>query len=110
MSKKVYVPKSDSKFLEWVKFLIQYVTEHAERFRIFAPDWSFTEWIERFALCLQKCADPNHGRLDVVEKNELRKQLEKASRELVRVLLFHLSDIQHKTSYFHDLVATNILC
>jgi hypothetical protein len=36
---------------------------------------------------MQKCADPNHGRLDILEKNEVRKQLEKASRELVQGFL-----------------------
>jgi hypothetical protein len=72
MSKISYVPRSDSNFLVWVKFLIQYVILHAERFGMLPPPETVTAMIERFERCLQKCQNPEHSHSDTVEKNEAR--------------------------------------
>jgi hypothetical protein len=84
MSRKYYIPFNDAKFLEWVRALIAYVIANAERFGMLPPDAMISELTEQFALCVQKCADPNHGRIDTINKNDVRRKLEKAARELVQ--------------------------
>jgi hypothetical protein len=78
---------SDTKFLEWLRFLLPYIIAHAERFRILPPDDAFAALVANFELCVQKCLNPNRGKLDISEKNEVRKELEKRSRELVQGFL-----------------------
>jgi hypothetical protein len=87
MSKKYYVPRTDNQFLKWIKFLIQYVIAHAARFGILPPDGAFAAMIADFESNMQACEDPNHGKLDTTRKNETRKTLEKAARELVQSYL-----------------------
>jgi hypothetical protein len=87
MKNKEYIPYGDAKFLEWVKFLFQYVFANAARFRMMPPDAIINEYIESFETALAKCALPNHGKIDILEKKEARRIVEKFARETVQGFL-----------------------
>ena len=64
-----------------------YALANAERFKVCAPDATLLAMVEQYAGKLNKLDDPNHGKVDVIEKNDARKTLEKAIRTYVQGFL-----------------------
>ena len=87
MAKKSYIPASDDKLLEWAKKLQVHATANAAIWKISPPDASLVDLIGVFEVKLRKAKDPNRGKVDVMEKTEARKSLEKACRTYVQGFL-----------------------
>jgi hypothetical protein len=87
MAKKTYIPGSDEKFLVWAKKLIECAFANATVWKVSPPNASINVLVEGFEAKLQKAKDPNRGKVDVLEKNEARKVLEKECRTYVQGFL-----------------------
>ena len=87
MTKKDYVPGNDVQFLEWADKLFTYATTHATRLKAPAPDDGMRDLKNDFEAALAKASNPNRGKVDVLEKNEARKRLEKACRDYAQGFL-----------------------
>ena len=86
---KSYIPGSDEQFLVWAKNLMDYASKNAVKWKV-SPPAAFIavdDLIEDFENKLAKAKDPNHGKVDVLEKNEARKRLEKECRTYVQGFL-----------------------
>jgi hypothetical protein len=85
--RKDYVADPDPEFLNQAMFLLSYVTLHAERFRILPPEHFFKEHVDAFEVCVKKCALPTCSKIDVIEKNDIRRVLEKEYRSFAQGFL-----------------------
>ena len=81
---KGYVPRNDRKFLIWTKNVVGYAMSNAARWKVVAPDSILTGMIGDFEAKLDRMDDPNHGKVDTLEKDDARKVLEKAIRVYVQ--------------------------
>ena len=84
MKVKDYVPGNDRKFLIWVKNLIGYAISNAVRWNVSPPGSVLTGMIGDFESKLDRMDDPNHGKVDTLEKTNARKVLEKTVRNYVQ--------------------------
>jgi hypothetical protein len=107
-----YIPQSDGKFLEWVKFLFTYLQVHASEWNI-APDTyaPILVLVGAYELAYAKATDPNHGHADTLAKDEARDILKKAVRQYVKEYLAnnHLvsdEERRHMALPVHDTVRT----
>ena len=82
-----YIPKNDKAFIAWVRKVIAYAALHFERFKVGAPTAELIAMIDDFGMKLDKIDNPNHGKVDMIEKNDARKTLEKAIRTYVQGFL-----------------------
>jgi len=87
MNSEGYIPRSDSAFLLWVKKLLAYVMLNFERWRIYAPEEKVNVLLTEFEQTLQKAQEPNRGKVDVTNKNDARRALEKEIRTYVQGFL-----------------------
>ena len=86
MSKR-YIPANDARFWEWVQNLYDESVKGYAKWKIAAPELFFEVPMTDFAVKLAKMSDPNHGKIDTLEKNTSRKTLEKACRDYVQGFL-----------------------
>ncbi|MDR0769141.1 MAG: hypothetical protein LBE71_04475 [Dysgonamonadaceae bacterium] len=83
-----YIPRNDSAFLNWVKFLIAFVKTNAEQWQIPATSWTNVDYkIWDFTVALEKMQNPNHGKADTEQKNHARGVLEPLIRQYVKEYL-----------------------
>jgi hypothetical protein len=107
-SGKDYIPTSDGKFLEWVKFLFAYLYGHAAAWGIPQDSWANIDpLIAAYEAAYAKAEDPNRGKADVKAKNEARDAVKKAVRQYVKEYLInnHLisdEDREHMGLPVHD--------
>ena len=87
MAVKDYIPRNDEQFLAWVKKLIANVAAHATTWKIMPIDASVSDLADDFENKLIAAKDPNHGKVDVMKKNDARKVLEKECRTYVQGFL-----------------------
>ncbi|WP_059369852.1 hypothetical protein [Treponema endosymbiont of Eucomonympha sp.] len=83
-----YVPGGDAPFWAWAKQLVGYAETRLADFGI--PDETFAAikgLYAAFDAAYQKAASPNHGKVDVLEKDEARAALEKAPRPFAKTYL-----------------------
>jgi hypothetical protein len=82
-----YIPPKDIDALNKGKTVAQYATANATRLKIQPPDDDFTDAIGEFETAIAKVAQPNHGKVDVLEKKTARKRFEKEFRAYVQGFL-----------------------
>ncbi|MDR2030914.1 MAG: hypothetical protein LBP86_01340 [Azoarcus sp.] len=75
-----YVPHSDSLFLEWAKNFYHYALAHYGAWQTPSPQPTIEAPLAAFTAAYERYQIPNHGKIDVLEKTETRKTLEKACR------------------------------
>jgi hypothetical protein len=78
-----YVPRSIAAFIIWAKTIIAYATRHHERWNVGAPP-QLTETLVYLEELANKCATNEHTQLDVVNKKETWKYLEKEFRNYLQ--------------------------
>ena len=87
MRTKDYIPGNDAKFIEWGENLMTVGELHCTDWGVIGPEQmvggALTDFKDKYA----KAAQPNRGRIDVLEKNEARKTAEKALRSYVQGFL-----------------------
>ena len=84
---KNYIPANDVRFSEWVQNLYDEAVKGFTKWKIAAPELFLETPMADFETKMAKMSDPNRGRIDTLEKNALRKTLEKACREYVQGFL-----------------------
>jgi hypothetical protein len=86
MNNADYIPRSDGKFLAWVKNLFAYVLMNAMRWNITPSSWSHIDppMITAYEDALKKTEDPNRGKADTQVKNQTRDALKKETRKYVK--------------------------
>jgi hypothetical protein len=83
MNSTDYMPTTEVKILSMTKNLAAYATINAARWKVPEPE-DLPALIEKFEYCMIKMENPNHGKLDVREKNEAKALLVKACRIYVQ--------------------------
>jgi len=84
---KDYIPHSDEQFLEWAKQLNTYATANFSRWGVESPAALIAEPLTIFTAAMERAANPNRGKVDVLEKNEAKQRLVKACRTYVQGFL-----------------------
>ena len=112
MNKK-YIPANDPRFMEWVQNLYDESVKGFVKWKIAAPELFLETPMEDFAAKLAKMSDPNHGKIDTLEKNTSRKTLEKACRDYVQGFLARnplVTDVDRERLGIsvYDTIPTNI--
>ena len=87
MANSNYVPRNDVQFLDWAKNLFIYAVNNRERWNVLDPTNMLQELIDDFETKLNQASTPNSGRVDVMVKNEARKNAERAIRTYVQGFL-----------------------
>jgi hypothetical protein len=89
MNNADYIPRSDGKFLTWVKNLFAYVVAHATAWNLNPASWAHIDppMITAYEDALTKAGDPNRGKADVLVKNQTRDALKKETRKYVKGFL-----------------------
>jgi hypothetical protein len=87
MYSKDYIPKPDRGLLDWLKFLIAYAMLHCARWKVEKPSDDFVALLNDFEAAVLKTMEPNHGKVDVVKKNDLKKAVVKEARTYVQGFL-----------------------
>jgi hypothetical protein len=85
-----HLPHNDAKLLAFTKNLLSNVEKRATEWKV-DPD-SYTKITERttsFEDALQKVEDPNHGKVDVLLKNGIKKELMKEIRAFLKEYLVY---------------------
>jgi len=79
-----YVPSNDIKLLEWIKILLAYVGVHYERWRIMEPPEELETLAMDFSMRVTAMQNPNVGRVEIREKNLVKKRLVKDIRAFIQ--------------------------
>jgi hypothetical protein len=87
MKNKDYIPGNDVQFLSWAKALAAYALLRFEDWQVGSPAPFLEAHLAAFEACMERMGDPNRGKIDVLNKNESRKTLEKACRDYVQGFL-----------------------
>jgi len=87
MSYKSYVPGSDAQFLDWAENLTETALQSFEAWKIPDPEQAIGTRVTIFKDKLVAASQPNRGKVDVLAKNEARKDAEKALRTYVQAYL-----------------------
>jgi hypothetical protein len=82
-----YIPRPDDKFLEWAKNLYNYAVANYSRWSVPQPQPALQALLNEFETAFQAYLNPNHGKVDVLAKNEKRKVCESAFRTYVQAYL-----------------------
>ena len=94
-----YIPEQDEKLLEWADNVITQVAVNAERWKTPSPTDQMHNLHNSFGVLLKNCQSPNHGKIDTLKKNEMRRKLEKEFRDFVQGFLArnpYVSDIDRQ--------------
>ena len=108
-----YIPKSDPRFMEWVQNMYDEAVNGYVKWKVAAPELFLETPMSVFEAKLAKMSDPNHGKIDTLEKNTARKTLEKACREYVQGFLAKnplVTDVDRERMGLnvHDTVPTSV--
>ena len=87
MSRKDYIPRNDALFLVWATKMMETADERCLDWKIAPPSDIIGNKVTVFKTKLARAQDVNHGKVDVLEKNEARKDAEKACRTYVQGFL-----------------------
>jgi hypothetical protein len=87
MSKKDYIPSGDGKFLDWAKKMVEYAKAENARFQVPMPSTEIDTNLRMFDAWYRKCQSSNRGKVDTLEKDAVRKVLEKECRTYVQGFL-----------------------
>lgn len=79
-----YIPRAGAAFCPWAVNLFNYVSEHHEKWGVPAMPPDTAGRLAELEALTDKCATPNHTRLETSHRNELRKSVEKAFRNYVQ--------------------------
>jgi hypothetical protein len=96
---KDYIPGSDRLFFDWAKNLYARALALFTALGIPSPQTFLEALLADFEAKLQLALSPNHGKVDIANKNAARKALEAACRSYVQAFLAHnpsLSDAQRE--------------
>jgi hypothetical protein len=75
-----YIPRSDGPFLEWSRNLYNVAFAHYGNWQIPNPQPLIESLLLAYTAAYEKCQNPNRGKIDILEKDEARKVLEKEIR------------------------------
>jgi hypothetical protein len=84
-----YIPDGDRAFLEFVKFLYAYALLHFARWLVPSPQPELEALLTDYEAKFEAAQNPNRGKVDVANKNESRKVLEKAVRAYCKAYLLY---------------------
>jgi hypothetical protein len=90
MNNADYLPRNDAKLLAFARNLFSNLNQHAIEWNI-DPN-SYTEISQRttaFEDALRKLEDPNHGKVDVLLKNDIKKDLMKEIRSFLKEYIIY---------------------
>jgi hypothetical protein len=94
MTAQDYIPRTDVKFLVWVRILFTEIGLNATAWNIDAADIaSITPLIAAFDATMAKANEPNRGKADVKKKDDARDTLKTAVRQFYMEHLAHNSHI-----------------
>jgi hypothetical protein len=82
-----YIPHPGGQFLEWAKNFYNYASTHYSGWQTPNPQTLLEVPLTAYAAAWEKCQNPNRGKVDVLEKDETRKALEKACRGYYRAYI-----------------------
>ena len=82
-----YIPRADGPFLEWARNFHNYALAHYSQWQTPSPQALLEAPLAAYAAAWDKCQNPNRGKVDVLEKDEARKVLEKACRTYYRAYI-----------------------
>jgi hypothetical protein len=87
-SSKDYVPSNDGRFLQWAKKLVTETASHAAAWEVSAEKLDPVQpLLAAYETAYAAYQDPNHGKLDLLNKNDTRDALKNALREFARAYL-----------------------
>jgi hypothetical protein len=87
------LPHNDSKLVAFVRNLLSYLGQHAGLWNIDPSSYAkITERTTAFEDALKKVEEPNHGKVDVLLKNDIKNELMKETRKFLKeyILYNHL--------------------
>jgi len=87
MSRKDYIPGNDAQFIEWAENMVEIAAESCAEWGVIEPNEIIGNKIAVFKTKYANASNPNHGKIDTLEKNEARKDAEKALRSYVQGFL-----------------------
>jgi hypothetical protein len=87
-SSKDYIPRPDHDFLDWATRFYNYALQRFGAWQIVeSPQVTLEAPLSAFTAALAAYKTPNHGKGDLLQKNETRKTLERACRQYYRAYL-----------------------
>ena len=84
MLKKDYIPKRDAELLIWAKKTYAYIDANHARVKAPPIETSVGDIIDEYENRLIITQDPNHGRIDIIQKNDIKKALIKEYRSYIQ--------------------------
>jgi hypothetical protein len=91
-----YIPRRDVKFFEWVSGFYDYAAAHYLPWNVPDPQSTLGPLVESFQTAYEAALSEDHSSVDVAEKNDTRKALEKKVRAYVREFLINNSLVTDK--------------
>jgi hypothetical protein len=89
-----YFPSQGEQFLRWTQNITAYVQAEAKRMK---ADTSALRPIQslckKYQAAIAKASAPNHGSIDIQERNTIRKALETAIRDFLKANLLHNPEV-----------------
>ena len=79
-----YVPRNDAAFYEWAVNIVSYSAEHHQRWLICSMDAEIETRLAHFKKLVDKCNSSTRSKVDTLDKNEMRKAIEKDMRGYVQ--------------------------
>ena len=109
MKKKDYIPGGDTDFLVWATKMTETADERCLDWQIAPPSGVIGNTLTVFKTKLAKTQNPNHGKIDTLEKNEARKAAEKACRIYVQGFLAKNPNVTNADREYMRLTVYDIL-
>jgi hypothetical protein len=81
MSQQDYIPRPDSEFQDWAHNYYNYALANFAAWQIMSPQPTLEAPLSAFTIAYARYLDPNHGKVDTLEKRETRKTLETVCRQ-----------------------------
>jgi hypothetical protein len=98
-----YIPKNDEDLLAFVKTLYAYALLHFLRWLIPSPQTFLEAFITAFESALRAYQDPNHGKIDTLNKNEAKKTLIAALRTYIQGFIIRNPEVTDEDKERMDL-------
>lgn len=95
-----YIPTKDEEFRDWAKNLFTTVLGYYTIWNIPSPQPPMGSLLAAYELALETALEPNHGKVDVLKKNEAKGALKKQIRIYVKAYLINnpaVSDPERET-------------
>jgi hypothetical protein len=103
MNNKYLIPGRDDSLLEWAKGFYAYALANYGNWRAPSPQLTLEAPLAAFEAAYAKCQSPNHGKVDVLEKDKARKILEKAYSDYCKANILsnpQITDTQRESMGF----------